>query len=318
MIAIFVAYSFASAQDPNLVIPKNGAATVDALFDDDDPWQAESWVEYGVLDKESNTTEGTTGQWQASWNDDVISFIIEVNDDTPNNDPEAIPNSYERDCAELFFYMSAEAPDAPEYFTNTWQIRLQRSNAGIGDDLSGGIDGATGDAAGSTVYEMAALTDATEFEAYDETTKYTLEASFPFAVLAGESGWTTADEFFYMHMSIGDNTTGEAGGRTQQIYWLAHDDDAMWNNKQTFKLVQLGEATVGIEDQMSKINASAYVYNNELKLKNVEGNVAIYNINGSLVKKAVVSQGQNSMDISDLKSGVYVVKAKNLATRIVK
>ncbi len=311
MIAIFVAYSFASAQDPNLVIPKNGAATVDALFDDDDPWQAENWVEYGVLDKESNTTVGTTAQWQASWNDDVISFIIEVNDDTPNFDATVIDQTHERDNVELFLWMSAEEPESADYDAATWQIRLHRSGTGVGEDGTLGIDGGTGG-------DFALLTEAAEFEVYDETTKYTLEVSFPFDVLAGGLGWTPADEFFYMHTGVGDNTTGEAGGRTQQIFWLSHDEDVMWNNKTTFKLVQLGEATVGIEDQMSKINASAYVYNNELKLKNVEGNVAIYNINGSLVKKAVVSQGQNSMDISDLKSGVYVVKAKNLATRIVK
>lgn len=304
LLIVFVgafAYS-ATAQDDEvmMVIPKNGAATVDAFVDpDDDPWQDDAWIEYDVTDKPSNTTFDASARFQMSWDDDFISVVFEVQDATENMDPAAIEATHERDNVEIFFHMSAEKPTETAYETHTWQIRFQRDNHLVEPDRLIEAEGF-------------------EVETFPESTMYTIEANIPFATLADESGWTTADEFFYMHTSVGDNTTGAAGGRTQQLFWLEHNEDNMWQDKTLFKRVQLGPGTVGINSKVANVEASAYVHNNTLKLKNVQGEIAIYNINGAMVKKAMVNPGQSSMDISDLKTGVYVVRGKNLAAKIVK
>lgn len=283
------------------------AATVDAAFDASDPWQEDLWVDQ-TAEKESNTTTDMTSKFQLLHDDDNIYIAAEVMDATPNNSGD-IGNTYERDCIELFFHMSytdVVEGDYGAYQPHTWQIRYQRDgDEGPFVDGSGNIQTLIDDS--DHVWEVAT----------DET-GWKLEAQLPIATLvAGYADWD--GESFKFDIQTGDNTTGAAGGRTQQVFWNNNSDD-QWRDSQTFGQMVLSqtEIVIGAVQAVRGDMAQIFVQNDFLRLRNIEGDVAIFSVSGALVKQAVVRSDDATIDIAELKSGIYFVKTEELTTKVIK
>ena len=114
-----------------------------------------------------------------------------------------------------------------------------------------------------------------------------------------------------------DNTTGAAGGRTQQLFWQDNSDQ-QWQDTKTFSAVTLvqDEISTAIAEVEAQLG-SVFVANDMLNFKNVEGAVNIYSISGALVKKDVIEMN-GSIDISSLNSGIYIVKTELMTAKIIK
>lgn len=73
---------------------------------------------------------------------------------------------------------------------------------------------------------------------------------------------------------------------------------------------QKSELMVGINDiEKEALNVYPNPTNSHINISNAElGNLSIYNLNGALVKEIPQVEGQLSIDVSDLDSGIYFVK----------
>lgn len=299
LVVLVAAFGFgATAQ--KLVVPYTSKAPVsDGYLDDtDDPWTGD-FVDQATMSSGSSTSDASSA-FQLLHDEDFIYIAVKVSDATPNNDAAAIGNSYERDCIELFFAMDTIDDAAGAYQSGDWQIRFQReAEEGAYIDGSGSVSSALLTADGFAWGVETASSD------------WVMEASFPKATLQQEAAFD--GEFMKFEIQTADNTTGAGSGRTQQMFWL-NGSDSQWNNTTTFSVIQLAKAT-----SVSAIanTGSAFVQNEMLKVKNVNGVVNVYDLRGAVVRSAVVN-GSASINIADLKSGMYVVKASNLSAKIVK
>jgi hypothetical protein len=305
-----VAY-IAKAQDNVKLVAKYAGTppVTDGYLDGggDDPWMEDGWVPQDAISSGS-TTSDASAQFQLMHDDDYMYVAMSAQDATPYNDPDAIPNTYERDCCEIFFSMDTVDADAGAYQEGSWQIRIQREAAD--DEANPYMDAGTGNAAGTT-----SITDVMVFgENYGVETsssEWSMEAAFPISVLVGDGNFD--GEYIKFEIQTADNTTGAASGRTQQSFWL-NNSDSEWNNTTTFSVVQLDPGS-GV-DQLTN-TGKAFVRNQTLRVTNVSGVVNVYDLRGSVVRSAVIN-GSGSIDIADLKAGMYVVKGANLAAKIVK
>ncbi|MFA9390837.1 MAG: sugar-binding protein [Prolixibacteraceae bacterium] len=277
------------------------APNCDGYIDDtEDPWTAD-WIANAQL---TGTTTESTVEWQLAHDDDFIYIAIQIADPSPYNDATAIANSYERDCAEVFFAMDTIDDAAGAYVTGDWQIRFQREA-----EEGAYVDG--GDATGTGIADLIASADFV-WGVETGTSEYVLEAAFPFSVLTQDADFD--GEFMKFELQVADNTTGAGSGRTQQSFWLKPTDQ-QWHNTLDFNVIQLMEAP-NSNKQLAN-TGSAFVQNEVLKVKNVNGVVNVYDLRGAIVRTATVN-GSASINISDLKSGMYVVKGANLSAKIVK
>jgi hypothetical protein len=272
--------------------------TVDGVADDQDPWQENLWTDQALNSAGTSTTDASS-MFQLLHDGETIALGVKVTDATPNNGGD-IGNTYERDCVETFFHMSLVDADDGTYGVYqdwTWQYRIQRD----------GDDGAFVDGKTSDDFEWAVTTD---------DAGYTVEVTYPIATLV--SGYADWDgENFKFDIQTADNTTGAGGGRTQQMFWNNNTDD-QWRDTKVFGPAMLSETMVGVGVQnIENAVGSVWVSNDVLNFDNVEGNVSIYSISGALVKKANIDRN-GTMDISSLKSGIYIVKSDKLTAKILK
>lgn len=293
----------ANAQTPKAEAKWAAKAPVaDGYIDDvDDPWSADTWIEL-TLTNAGSTTSAMSAQFNLMHDDDNIYLAVKVQDDTPNNDATAIPNSYERDCFEAFFSMDTTSTETGAYAAGCWQLRTQREA-----EEGAYIDGNRG----ANTWDIAPLRDGEGFEFGVEngSSEWSAEMVYPKAILI--DGAAFDGEYIKFELAVADNT---GAGRTQQQYWN-NNSDQQWQDTRTFALVKLGEAT-SVDGPVS-VKGSAFVQNNTLKVRNVNGVVNVYDLRGAVVRSANVN-GNASIDVSDLKSGMYVVKGNNLSAKVVK
>jgi hypothetical protein len=318
IILLLVTFGLADAQEPLLEIlkvPAGAEPTIDGIMDDNDPWTEEAWIPMEI-EVEGATTHDATSKFQILHNNELIFIIQQIEDNTPNNDPNDIPNTYERDNIEIFFHMDAEPTSDGEYIPSdaiTVQLRFQRDG-----------DGEAGlDATGAEVLANLQADDNFEWMVNGDDAGFIFEGAFPVATLnnLGEGPFNGTD--FLFEIKYADNTTGTGGtpaGRSQQLYWLNADDNK-YHDTRLFALVTLSETEISVNGtSISQVEVGAgsiYVTNNMLMFRNVEGSVSIYNIAGSLVKTNVIERN-GSIDISSLNSGVYFVKTEAMTVKFVK
>jgi hypothetical protein len=282
------------------------APVVDGYIDDvDDPWGA--FIPMAVRNP-GGTTSAMTAKFNLLAGADAFYVAVVVEDATPNNDATVITASYNRDCSEIFFNMDTVTGDAGAYVTGSWQLRIQRE----GDPL---IDGNSG----ANTWTVATMTGDPNFQAFSSSsaTEWVGELILPFSVLDAGMDPAWAQEFFRFDIAAADNSTGGATDRTEQLYWFGHGglgDDAGWDNTRAMGIVKMPGGAVST---INAVKASAFVSNNVLNVKNVNGVVNIYNIKGSLVRNAVIN-GNGSIAIADLQSGMYIVKSNELTMKFVK
>jgi hypothetical protein len=294
---LFLAVGVAVSAQYSEVLKTDATYTIDGVIDGSE-WAADGWVDQ-ALNSDASTTTDASSKFQMLHDDDNLYIAVMVTDATPHNEAE-IANTYERDCVEIFTHMSdVDAnPDTGAYGVESKQMRWQRSNEG---HEPAGVEADAG-------YEAFVLSD-------DDG--YVLEVILPIAALLN-GGAAFNDVDFKFDIQTADNTTGAAGGRTQQMFWN-NNSDQQWQDTRTFGPLALSETMVQLEStaQVQKEVGSIYVYNDMLNFNNVEGQVAVYSISGALVKQAVIERN-GSMDISDLASGLYIVTSKTLTAKIIK
>jgi hypothetical protein len=299
LIMFLAGFGVAQAQQDVLMI--SALPEVDGVVDGD-VWGADNYLEQ--LTFKDGATIDASSKFQILHTEDALAVAVVVADATPHNES-AISNTYERDCIELFLHMSSEDVDDGTYGTYqdwTWQIRYQRD----GDD-GPFTDGNRND---------ALIADADfAWEVVTDDAGWVLETVLPIDLLVnGYADWD--GENFKFDIQTADNTTGAAGGRTGQLFWNDNSDDQWRDTKRFAAMVLSDEMLSGIQSVQNQIG-SVTVVNDQLQFRNVEGNVSVYSISGALVKKAVIDMN-GSMDISSLKSGIYIVKSDKLTAKIIK
>jgi len=216
---------------PNLIIYRTSTPpTVDGVTDDKDPWTDE-WIPLNTANP-AGTTNAMTAKFQLMAGDDAFYVAIKVNDATPNSNASMIPNTYERDCSELYFSMDTVTEESGEYKTGTWQIRTQREGNPLNDGNSG-----------ANTWSIARLTGSPDFQAVSKNgaTEYTQELILPYSVLTDGMDPAWDEQYFRFDVEVSDNTTTAAGGRTQQRFWFTNND-TQWNNTKSFGIVKIEDS----------------------------------------------------------------------------
>jgi hypothetical protein len=215
------------------------APVVDGYIDDvDDPWRA--FIDMNVRNR-GGTTNDMTAKFQILDGYDAFYVAIVVEDATPGNDATAIPNSYERDCSEIFFSMDTVTGANGAYKKGCWQIRTQRAGEILNDGNSG-----------ANTWSIATLTNDPNFKVASKTsaTEYVQELILPIDVLTEGMDPVWEGPFFRFDISVSDNTTGTAGGRTGQRFWWGHNglgDDHEWDNTRSLGIAMLAWSCCGVD-----------------------------------------------------------------------
>jgi len=304
---VFAAFVSANAQKEIPFAAK--APVIDGYIDDaEDGWG--TFVDLTARNP-AGTTTAMTAKSCLMAGTDAFYYALVVQDATPNNDATAIANSYERDNNEIFFSLDTVTKEDKSYKPGCWQIRTQREGETLNDGGSG-----------STNFTVATLIADANFQVGVETsaTEWSVELKLPYSQLEGDMDPVWDRKFIRFENAAADNTTGAASGRTEQRYWndIAKDDNA-WHNTSEMTIYKMPKEVSG-EVSAKNVNsakASAFVSNNVLNVKNINGAVNIYDVKGTLVRKSVIN-GNGSIAISDLKSGVYIVKSNDFAQKFVK
>jgi len=218
---IALIFSFA-AQAQFTVLQTAKVPTIDGKTDGDS-WGT-TWINLAQA-KPGNTTTAMSSKFQISHDADNIYIIVQTQDATPSNDPAFMPNSYDRDCSEMFFSMHSVTLD-DAYAKGDWQIRCQRASA-TGEFIDGTVNVTAALAAGKIKYAVFA----------DGVSQYTQEFAFSKTTLADTSDFDGIN--FRFDMQAADNTTGAANGRTQQQFWN-NNSDSQWNNINLLGAMVLG------------------------------------------------------------------------------
>jgi len=303
---LFIVAAFVSAQGQTVIPSAAKAPIVDGYIDDvDDPWGP--FIDLTARNP-AGTTTGMTAKSCLMAGTDAFYYAIVVQDATPNNDATVLTDSYTRDCNEIFFSLDTVTEAAGAYKTGCWQLRTQREGETLNDGNSG-----------ANTWSIASLTGDAGFQCVSETsaTEYVIEMILPYAVLEAGMDPVWDHKFFRFENAVGDNTDGTAAGRTEQRYWKdIATGDGGWNNTRVMTIYAMPGVDVSVKSN-NAVKASAFVANNVLIVKNVSGIVNIYDVKGTLVRKSVIN-GNGSIAISDLKSGVYIVKSNDFAQKFVK
>ena len=310
LILFLFVYCGANAQLTYSVKRAAKAPVVDGVVDELDPWGTE-WQEI-KHQAPTNTTNASTGKMQMLVSNDIgpktgfIYILVEVKDNTPNNS-EDIVDEHDRDCIEIFFCMS-NVPTADGFYKEgDWNIKAQRER----DPEAGpAIEGSTGG------FDFSALLSSPDWEFISEPTAsmYTMEFAIPVSVLAEETSFDGKNYRF--DLKFVDNTTGKDKDRTQQTFWNTNATDAQWTDTRTFGLAVIEDGTTSVYN-VAKEAGTAFVIDNELKVSNVNGIVAIYDLRGTLIRKATIN-GHGSIDITDMNSGMYIAKGSGITLKFAK
>lgn len=304
---LFVAAFVSTQAQVKMTLAKaSKAPVVDGYLDDtDDPWAALTPM---AVRNPAGTTTAMTASFNLLASDEAFYLAVKVEDATPNDDATAIPNTYERDCTETFFSMDTVTAAAGAYITGCWQIRTLREGDALNDGNSGANTWTIATLLADPMFACASASSATE---------YIQELVLPKGVLSDGMDPAWDGKFVRFDVAAADNTTGVAGGRTEQRYWFGHDglgDDGGWNNTRAMGIVAL---PTGAVSSLNAVKASAFVKNNILNVKNVNGVVNVYNVKGALVRKSVIN-GNGTIEVADLASGLYIVKSNGLSVKFVK
>lgn len=305
LIAFVSVFAFcANAQKTEVTTIKKATAAInfDGFIDADDAWADDNWMDIALTKSPAQANDADyTSKFQMMYTDEAIVIAVVVGDDTQDG---TAANSYERDNVEIFFNMDPTYTLAA-YQPGIWQFRAQRVqdealNSGNG---LGYFDGSAN--------VTSALIPSADFKwgTDDSGTEYTWELSFPIAVLKETGNFD--NETFNFDIAVANGVDGK---RTGQHFW-GSNSDSQWNTATVFSPVKL-ESKLSAKE-MSAAKGSAFVKNNVLNVKNVNGLVSIFSVNGSLVSKAIVN-GNGSIDIADLKSGIYFIKGNNISEKFVK
>jgi len=284
---------FIFAQGPITIKRASKAAKIDGVADSNDPWNAGgvTWINM-TQNKGANTTSDITCKFQLTYDNSNLYLIAQSSGDkVMDTDAVAIPNSYERDCFEVFVKLDTTSGDAGTYIPGDFQFRQSRASIfpdrfDAGQLIAGWQDNGN--------FKIAQT---------EGSGNYQQEWQMPWSLLADSSGMDPEWDHIQIKFDIqnADNTTAAGNGRTQQLFWNSGSDE-QWHNTTYFGLVTLQDKVVPVSVPTVKASAKNLYYNGiELKLSKA-GNLVIYNVAG--VKVASL-KNVSSFNASSLTSGVF-------------
>lgn len=278
------------------------AVAFDGVIDTDEPW-GETWLDIALTKEPAQANDADyTSKFQIFNNEKSILVAVVVEDNTQDG---TAKNTYERDNIEIFFNMDPTYKEKA-YQAGIWQFRAQRIedetiNSGKGLGYFDGSANVASDLCPSADFKWG--TD-------DSGAGYIWEFAFPKDVLKQTGNFD--GKTFNFEIAVANGVDGK---RTGQHFW-GNNSDNQWQDATTFSPMEIVGGGVGVKE-MAAVKGSAFVRNNVLNVNNVNGLVSIFSVNGSLVRKAIVN-GNSTIDIADLKSGVYFVKGDNISEKFVK
>jgi hypothetical protein len=297
---------FIFAQGPITIKRASKAAKIDGVADSNDPWNAGgvTWINM-TQNKGANTTSDITCKFQLTYDNSNLYLIAQSSGDkVMDTDAVAIPNSYERDCFEVFVKLDTTSGDAGTYIPGDFQFRQSRASIfpdrfDAGQLIAGWQDNGN--------FKIAQT---------EGSGNYQQEWQMPWSLLADSSGMDPEWDHIQIKFDIqnADNTTAAGNGRTQQLFWNSGSDE-QWHNTTYFGLVTLQDKVVPVSVPTVKASAKNLYYNGiELKLSKA-GNLVIYNVAG--VKVASL-KNVSSFNASSLTSGVYIAQSGRNVCKFVK
>lgn len=205
-----------------------------------DPWTSD-WIPILQSSWRSSTFD-LDANFQIFHDSKAIYLAVQIQDETPNNDPINIGNTFARDCVEIFFAMDTLDANSGSYQGGDWQIRCQReSEEGLYIDGGGIID---------LLFENG-------FKWGVETGSegWVFEGRFPIAVLQENSEFD--GEYIKFEIGVVDNSTGTQNGRTQMIFWNSNSEE-QWHNTKEFGLAKLiAEPKLEVSNKSILINSDS-------------------------------------------------------------
>lgn len=275
--------------------------TCDGFIDDvEEPWRAD-WID--ITEPIGDEAGNMSAQFMMLHGENHIHVAIKVQDDTPEAEQHA--NSWENDNVEWFFSMEDEPDASGAYEAGVWQLRMHRISY---DDWSNEyFDGnGFGD-------QLPVLMESEDFfyGLEDDGSEYIQEMSLPISVMVNDADYNA--EKFKFDVAVGNNVDGARAG---QLFWNVNTDQ-QWQNTNDFGFVEVLSDKVTDAAELEVAAGKAFINGGMLNIRNVEGTVSVFNLKGALVRSIDVD-GDAKVDVSDLNSGMYIVKGANLAAKVVK
>lgn len=279
----------------------NQPITIDGMISLEEAWNSD-YAEKHFLVNAPWGAGVVLGFWQMYYDLANVYVLVTIQDPFLNYDPGFAV--YDNDNQELYFNMdNAPAPDPAAYDLNDWQLRYIWSQE-IWSGTHGQGEGFDWDAFGASIIRA----QNTVIDRDGGTTMY--EWQIPWTHMWGNFTPLPGVEFGF-DVGYGDDPDGN--GRTKIHSWNYPADEAYFN-VDVFGKVTLGDP-VGIHE---KIDLDVNVYPNPASDKLVisvfddVSEIQLMNTTGQLVSNtSEVHQGANTLHVSHLPSGVYVVKIIN-------
>lgn len=321
-----VTVSFAEAQmaeAPNTteVAYTTETITIDGLYDDAYGEVANVTNRIALNETGTETIPETQsyGEWLAVGDLDNFYFYIEVNDNNPI-DLGASTSPWMNDGIEIFMdIQNRRYLGGSRIVTDQHQVRF---NLGTDSPLTGDVDGVTNQ--GLPGFFGDSDTTNIEYAIVKGSNGYVIEARVPWATWFRSSTNTNEEAVALVDggLSEGMKVAFEVSiidadvldGRKSILNWAndSGEDKAYLTNEFWGEVTLKGGWPVGIFEQAQK-RTELSVYpnpaNNQITIVMDDlANVQIFNVLGAMVNNTNLS-GNNTVNISDLNQGVYIIKA---------
>lgn len=288
---LFLSIEAKSSDDDSIAFEikyTNLTPVCDGVIDENDPWKEDNWL------KLNGTTHKT--HFQFLHNDSSLFLAIKV------EYPQHL--SY----TSLFLSMDTSLTSFGQFMDGAWIFNtLSYYDENL--DFTPGYHWGIMDGEEGSTRDLRTLVndERYKFGTSDSGTKCIQEFTFPKEVL------TNGGNFDGEHIRF-DLQTYEGGIVN---YW-SDNQERSGPSMMFTDLVKLVPDIVTSAPRTNKnTKAYSFVKDHQLYIKNTNGLIQIYSIQGQKVKSAQVEEN-SAINISGLKPGIYIVKGKNLNNRFVK
>jgi hypothetical protein len=310
----FAAFSYLNAQPyqtnaPALTLHEASSVCVPdgiANTDGTEPWTS-TWIDMAAK-KTANTKDEMGAKFQIAYNDEFLWVIGQQSGNaTMDTGAVAIPNSWERDDFETFVGIDTIAYSRKGVTKDiNSQFRLQRAAT-----YPWAFDDAHSIGKNNASFKIG------QVDAGDGS--FVQEWQMPwkgFIAAVTDTSGTFDGSYIKFEIQAADNTTGAAGGRNDQRFWINPSDNEYQDTRTQSVIYLADKVNTGIKPAILRndnVTINTLV-DNVLKIS-MPVNCTIYNIEGQAVLKA---NNVSSINVSGLSSGLYIFKTNNQSLKFVK
>ncbi len=291
-----------------ITIPKVAAIEIDGIEDDSFANLSENKIDkvaQGTVADENDNS----GYFKAAWDETNLYLLVDITD----NDPTSYGNatkSWENDGIEMFVdakdrrYVGGARISAEQHQLRINYDRMDENNEMVADQ----------DGLGDHKMTIAQLAGGTGF---------TFEIAIPWAGIFNgcyddpvAAAAENVKAGYQMAFEISILDADQVDHRKSILNWANNTgEDKAYTTNQYYGRIILGEG-VGVKNISEKISNIYYSSASQLvKFYNPAKEVAVYDITGKVVLKA---RNVNQLNVSTLRSGMYMIVADNESVKIVK